>query len=69
MVNLGRVTTAGLQTSSQRLIAATIAEPRNSFLPLLGRFFFSFIVLAMGILETRSLASPEELVDGRPGHY
>jgi hypothetical protein len=55
MVNVGRITTAGLQTSSQRLIAATMALPRNSFFPLQGPLFFSFIVFAISILEFRVL--------------
>lgn len=48
MVNLGRITIAGLQTSSQRLIAATIAEPRYSLFVEWGPLFFPFIVFPRG---------------------
>jgi hypothetical protein len=51
MVNLGRLTIAGLQTTSHRLIAATMAEPRNNQFVLKGPLFCSFISFLMGILE------------------
>ena len=51
MVNFGRLTIAGLQTSSQRLIAATMVEPRNSLFVLRWHLLFSFIVFPMSLLE------------------
>jgi hypothetical protein len=43
MVNVGRITTAGLQTSSQRLIAATMALPMRSPFCAVDLFFLPFI--------------------------
>ena len=43
MVNLGRITIAGLQTNSQRLIAATMALPRRSRLNAEDLLFLPFI--------------------------
>jgi hypothetical protein len=43
MVNVGRITTAGLQTSSQRLIAATMALPRRSRFTAVVPLFLPFI--------------------------
>lgn len=47
MVNLGRHTIAGLQISSQRLMAARIAEPRYS--PFTGVDFFLPFISHLGV--------------------
>lgn len=51
MVNLRRLTTAGLQTSSQRLTAATMAEPTAKLNVVCGALFFMLLLLIVNAIQ------------------